>query len=299
MVIRRTRDGVFECPSVPPHHNETKENEVNDDGVDQATPKADECNDEFDPELIALQAMISFSIANEEKEPQGRGRRKNATASYLEGRIMSTGGMNGTFVNKIRAAINKKLPVSRTIGMTEDHVQNFFTKMIHRDSLAKDIANGYKIRDGELVLFAIRSGYTDIRDTSVDPVCRELFGSRNQKDRKSGESIGPIRDSRVVWSPQDDGYQTWADIADTSANQEDSAIFNQLWNKLEDTIREYKPNAAERYINILQCKVMGDTVGEIAEKENVSVFRAASMMAEVRRVLRCGDLGDMLGVEDY
>ena len=188
MAIRRTRDGVFECPSKPTNIVDIIVDEIlcgmsQDDDVSLAEPSspADLGDGEIDDVIDEMCGTDDNAVLN---------RGMNATAAYLEKRIRDTGGMkNGSFVQSIRAAINMRLPVSRMIGTVEDHVQSFFTKMIHRDSLANDITSGYKITDRQLILFAVRSSYTDIRDTSTDPVCRELFGSRTQKDRADGAPL--------------------------------------------------------------------------------------------------------------
>lgn len=228
-----------------------------------------------------------------------RPRGKNATSKFLDKRIRDTGGLCGSFMKVLKAAVVSKLPVSNAVGMVEDHVQNCFERLIRRDSLRERLAAGHTITDQQIAMFAVRAGYTDIRDSGTDPVAREMFGARTEREREKGVVTNPITDPRVVWASPDSGEApgTWVDIADNVANQEDEMQFAQIWSRLEDTIRKHKPHAADRYIGILRAKVDGNTVNDIANDEAVSNFRANSMMSEIRRVLRAEGMDDLAGLE--
>lgn len=243
----------------------------------------------------SIDELIDAIFDHEAKSPVN-----NVTAKWLDNRIRETGGMAGSFINHLKAAVGLKLPVSRIIGGIDDHIQSFFTKLISRDAFATRISEGHKVTDQQLAMFAVRSAYSDIRDSSTNPVCRELYGSRTDKERKDGSIIQPIKDPRVVFEYNDDGASTgtWSDIMDVTPNQEDLVGFKQVWDRLEGSIRDHKPNAADRYIDLLHYKSDGDSIGDIAEKEGVSVYRAASMMAEMRRVIRFEDLDELMGLSD-
>lgn len=265
-----------------------------------------------DDEATALDALVAeIELAAYEAEtnaladeifavplrPRHRGR--NATSKFLDKRIGETGGLRGSFMAVLKAAVISKLPVSNTAGMVEDHIQNCFERLIRRDSLRDRLAAGHHITDQQIAMFAVRAGYTDIRDSGTDPVAREMFGARTEREREKGVVTQPITDPRVVWASPDSGEApgTWIDIADNVANQEDEMQFAQIWERLEDTIRKHKPNAADRYIGILRAKMEGNTVGDIADGEDVSNFRATSMMAEIRRVLRMEGMDSLAGLE--
>lgn len=249
-------------------------------------------------ESCAYEASIA-SLADEIFAIPIQPRGKNATSKFLDKRIRDTGGLRGSFMSVLKAAVISKLPVSNTVGMVEDHIQNCFMRLVQRDSLRDRLAAGHRITDQQIAMFAVRAGYTDIRDSGTDPVCRELFGARTERERERGVVTQPITDPRVVWaSPDsDEAPGTWIDIADTAANQEDEMQFAQIWQRLEGAIRKHKQSpAADRYIGILRAKVDGNTVNDIADEEDVSNFRATSMMAEIRRVLRMEGMDDLAGL---
>lgn len=245
---------------------------------------------------LAMDALADEIFAVEvEHQPRG----KNATSKFLDKRIMETGGLRGSFMAALKAAVISKLPVSNAVGLVEDHIQNCFERLIRRDSLRDRLAAGHNITDQQIAMFAVRAGYTDIRDSGTDPVAREMFGARTEREREKGVVTQPITDTRIVWAAPDSGEApgTWVDIMDTAANQEDGVQFTQIWSRLEAAIRKHKPHAADRYIGVLHAKADGNTVNDIAEDEDVSSFRATSMMSEIRRVLRMEGMDDLAGLE--
>jgi hypothetical protein len=217
---------------------------------------------------------------------------RNATSEFLDKRLRDS---HGSFMATLRNAVAKKLPVSHAVGIVDDHIQNCFMRLIARDSLRDRLTAGYKVTDQQIALFAVRAGFTDIRDSGTDPVCREMYGARTEREREKGVVFAPIHDARVVWATEGDEHPgTWMDIADNSENQEDAVAFAQVCGRLEDTIRKYKPTVADRYIGILRSKATGGTINSIADGEGVSSCRASAMMAEVRRVLRKEGIANLM-----
>lgn len=217
---------------------------------------------------------------------------KNITSVWLEQRIRETGGNHGSFLQGIRSSLAKSLPISARSAMIEDHLNNFILKLIRNDSLRERIENQIKITDGQLRLFAVRSGHTDTRKTATEPVDRELYSSRTDRERTRGVHISQNYAANFsVIRSQDTDNPGVLDYADSSSpTPEDEAAFNEAWQMLEKQIKEVKPNASSRYIRILRMKVDGLTVDEIALAESVTTFRASSILAELRRSLRDGDV---------
>lgn len=220
----------------------------------------------------------------------------NMTARYLDKRIRETGGHKGTLMSCMRRAVSSHLPVSSTTGLVEDHIQNCFMRLIQRDSLADRIIEDSKISDHALASFAVRAGYTDIRDWGTDPVCREMYGARTESERAKGLVLPPSSDTRVVWAADEDSNTAaaWSDIADESASMEEVLNFQQVWEQIAEVLHANKPHVSDRYLKILKMRADGCTMKDIAERENVSPFRAAALMAEVRRVLRSVGVDEMV-----
>lgn len=219
-------------------------------------------------------------------------KRPNITSRFLDRRILETGGLEGTLWNKLRATVRNRLPISAVTSQVDDHIQNCFLRLISRDALKKKLAAGEVITNEKLAFYAMNAGITDIRNDGTEPVSRELYGARTERERKQNIVMGPANDDRVVWQDSEgEKSGAWLDLADTdssmSAESTTSQLqFNSIWAQVQEAVRKKKPHAGDRYVNVLRLKASGLTVKEIAESEGVSPFRAASLMAEARRVVR-------------
>ena len=215
---------------------------------------------------------------------------RNLTATYLDLRLRGTGGLEGSFMTLMRAAILKKLSRSATAGFTEDHIHNCFVRLIHRDSLRERILQGRGFPDTLIASYMVRSGYSDIRKMGVEPVCREMYGARTEREVVNKIEMGELTDSRIIWG--DDGFgdlqpQGLLDnTIDSLQEVNDHIDFEILWAEVEEAVRIRKPKAWPRYLGIIKMRASGWTVSEIAEAESVSIYRAASIMSEARRCLK-------------
>lgn len=226
--------------------------------------------------------------------PRPPRKRANATARFLEQRILETGGLDGVLWSRLRAAVKNRLPISAVSSQVEDHIQNCFMRLISRDALRGRIEAGEEIPNDKLAYFAVNAGFTDARNAGTDPVCREFYGARTERERKQHILVGPINDARVIRDIRDtEGLDagSWADIEDvgssmTADSTESMIQFKAIWSRVQRLVRVRKPHTGERYIQILRLKASGHTVKEIAQIQGVSTFRAASLMSEARRVVR-------------
>lgn len=218
---------------------------------------------------------------------------RNVTSEFLGQRLKATGGINGSFWRLLRSAISTKLPKSAAAGIVDDHIHNCMVRLISRDSLRERVLGGKDIPDTLLATYAVRASFSDIRDMGTNPVTREMFGARTESERAKGVVTAPLTDSRIIWSKGDEGSP--ASIVDMvgdplanggAGSVEEYMDFQRYMHRLEDVIRAKKPKAGDRYLGVLRMKVSGFTIPEIAEEEGVSVFRAASMVAEARRCLQ-------------
>jgi len=187
-------------------------------------------------------------------------------------------------------AVSSKLPISAHTDKVEDHVQNCLLRLIRRDSLRERILAGKKIPNSLLATYAVRAGYTDIRDEGKDPVARELYGARTQTEIQKGVlAKSPVGNNHVVWQ-KEEGHA--AEMLDISCSEdplhvtEDWMQFEGVMEQVEDLVRHKKPKAWMRYVGIIRMRVCGFTIRDIASEEGVSTHRAASIVAEARRVVK-------------
>jgi hypothetical protein len=215
-----------------------------------------------------------------------RSTRPNATARFLNKILVETGGLTGTFWTDLRGALSQRLPLSANAGFVDDHIQNCWLKLIRLDALRGRLESGTVITESHLITYAMRMAFTDIRNMGTEPVCREIYGARTERERKQGIKLPPIEDSRLSWHKEEGKAATWTDVTDESPSLNARMRFEKMWFRLETVMCIKKPRASFRYANILRSLVQGYTVKEIAKNEGVSPYRAAGLIAEARRCMR-------------
>jgi hypothetical protein len=227
--------------------------------------------------------------------PKAKKAPANATAKWLDQQLkFKKGEPERQLHRKMRITLSKRLPVSANTDQVEDHIQNFLLRMIRRDAFAKHLESGRCLPYSKVVAYCVNSGRTDARDMGKEPVCREMFGARTEKERRlrAADTADP-----AFGEPTAGEWDTDGNIVppnDIPMTEEEAGDFDALWSRIETIVYDRKPQAWERYTGLLAMKAQGYTIREIAEHEGVSRNRAASMLAEARRHVRDGRAdGDM------
>jgi len=213
--------------------------------------------------------------------------RPNRTSQFLDQKLRDK-----TVMPYFRSVIGKSMPVSASSAMIDDHIQNGLLRFITRDAFCGRILMGYPIMNHHIAQWLSRSAYTDARNDGTEPVAREFYGARTESERtKTTASPTPVAsvqvlpDQRVVWGKEEEGVAgVWVDIVDTDAGEtEDTLAFATIWQRVGDKIKA-KTVSGERYVNILEMRLQGLSVQEIAGELSVSKHRAATLIAEARKI---------------
>jgi len=222
---------------------------------------------------------------------------KNYTSEWLSTHLRPTGRSGESkLMRAMKAAVRSKCPISAQSDKVEDHIQEFLLKLVRRDGLRKKILAGDKITYSHLASYAVRSAWTDARNAGTEPVEREMYGARTERERREwGDTPLPELpqtkpDSRLIWGGEEDGNSAIVGVVD-AANPPDVLFqqrkdFEVMWSRIETVMRSQKPQAWERYSGILRMKYQGLSTDDIAEKENVSTHRAASLIQEAKSAIR-------------
>lgn len=231
----------------------------------------------------------------------------NATAAWLQKRLTHPLGIqHSDLYQRMYQAISLKCPVSASSDQIDDHIMECIARMIHRDSLRSRIEEGKSLTVSHIVAYAVRSAWTDARNSGTNPVARTLYGARTETERRKRREqpditarptyAGQTSDlvvgmagtaNMVCYSYDEAGNRSIRDIA--AANHEaieNTVFFETLWKRVTATVEKGKPKVFERYLEILSLKLQGEGTGDIADVMGVSKSRASSMIAEARRVLR-------------
>jgi hypothetical protein len=227
----------------------------------------------------------------------------NLTSKWLSKHLTPRKGQaESDLMRSMKVAVRSKCPVSATTGKVDDHVQEFLLKLVRRDGLSKKISAGQNVTYSHLASYAVRSAWTDARNAGTEPVERELYGARTERERREWKLTGKpahnhlVRASdRIIWGGGDEGPSHIVGVVDATQPPDESfqqrKDFESMWARVEVLMKAAKPQAWERYAGILRMKYQGYTTGDIAAKENVSQHRAASMIQEAKSAIR------LVGVE--
>ena len=222
------------------------------------------------------------------------------TATWLGEHMgsQSLGVMANSDLYKImKSAVTSKCPVSASSSQIEDHLSECILRLIRRDSLRNRIMMGKPITDSHLCTYAIRSAWTDARNSATNPICREMFGARTETERRKmrqEQAEGKesrrwqIQDSRVsLQRKSEDGVAMLMNIAVNNQDViEDAIYFKSIWDRLLEEIKVGKPKVWDRYSQVLAVKLQGGGAHEVALEMGVSKSRATSMISETRRVIK-------------
>lgn len=201
----------------------------------------------------------------------------NTTAQWLNEHLSRK---DGKLMRVVMQAIASKCPISSSTSQVEDHAQEFFVRLIRRDSLRKRLSEGGPVTYTHIASYAVRSAFTDARNAGTEPICRELFGARTETERRKiqgvVESDVMLRhvsgDTTTVTMTHDDHDNPMLGdvVVHTAMAVEDRLAFEATWEKVETLIRRRRPGSADRDIAILQRRVQGWTAQEISEALGVN-----------------------------
>jgi hypothetical protein len=208
---------------------------------------------------------------------------QNATSRWI-------GAQGAKFLTYLSEKVARKLVVSSTMGLVEDHVNTYLMKAIRRDAFAKMLAekNG-KIPWSKIVSYCVRSAYTDIRGEGTDAHCRTLRGSLTEQNRKQMAKSGvddrriPWTDPRVVLSRDDHGGVV-REVVDEHGDM--SWIDDRLdYERTAEALRAYAEERGDDALGKITDLLLNDyTTTEIAKALDIPRRESAATSKEVRRL---------------
>lgn len=198
-------------------------------------------------------------------------------------------GVYPELVKKIRS----KCQTSDRIGQVEDHAMNFVKKAIQRDAFRSRIEANTPIPYSQVAVYAVRSALNDIRDTGSDAVCRELLGSRTEREIRegTGPDRSPLR-SRGAFRSKAVRFQDGAcvDLIDSTTPKsnglDETILFNQVWGRIETLIRErFQPEEFNLISVFLKERIQGSSVREVAQTLKIDVSKAEKYSKQIKNRL--------------
>ena len=230
-------------------------------------------------------------------------RGENITADWLQEHLGAD--FNGPLMRAIRSRISKKCRLSRKYSKVDDHAQQYFVRMIHRNAFRSRLLKGKQLSYSLVASWSVNSARHDIRDAGTEPVERTMYGAISGTEQKAlkaqrkaqaqeqapepaPQMIHIIPDSRAVFGQDDHGDYRVMDIVDTqhtSDVMEERLHFERVWNRIE-TYLTRSTKAGELCVRVLRSRIEGQTLQWIADSEGLPKARVTKILKTARTALR-------------
>jgi len=240
---------------------------------------AEEIAHELAQDEVVCQTEETIRIVEEEPETPST----NLTGQYL-------GDHWEECWSTMLAAVRKRWKRSDDLGLVEDHVSIYVTNLINRDGLRKHILDPeFKLSSRHLAFWCAQDCVSQQHRWGRDPSARTLRNAKTRFDlnNKIDARIDPDLSGRFVWNT-DRGIQSFAIVDNAHEAMLDHLSMKEAMGKMEDIIHDnMKSGAAERYVSILRSMVEDEcSIVDVAEQEQVTRNRAASIIGTLRSLLR-------------
>jgi hypothetical protein len=228
-----------------------------------------------------------------------------------------------SFRKSLEKALNARCQQSLTMGLVNDHMQEWDTVVMGRDRLRKQLLKnkgaGVNIPPSTYAAWGCRTTYTGFRDDGQDAAMRSLRGSKTQTERakeeeqrkkweprydeKTGTYIDPSQNlGRPVFptqhqqsgdiapvtytSSEEEGGASIREFTDPSTvSPEDEVAMEESLRNIENLLRERLADKADSHILVMSLMATDSTPSEIAEELGISRQQAQTMMKTVRTTL--------------
>lgn len=214
---------------------------------------------------------------------------KNVTSVWLDGQFSA--GM----YQKMIFALSKDphLAKESETGEIADHIHNYVTAAIRKDSFKAWLMKGDSPRFSQLCDWVRRRAISSFRKASRDALLRESRGARTARERAEGSistAAVVVSDYREVMQDHDDCNPDETRQVIVDGASPDAALHLISWTQGMGRVREavlrQRSRAGDRYGRLLDDICDGTSVREIAAREGVSENRAGNLRAGVRTAIR-------------
>ena len=214
---------------------------------------------------------------------------RNITAVWLDTQMNE--GLYDTMLSNL--TMSPHMAKDRSSGEIKDHLHQYFSDCIRRDSLRTWLLRGDAPSANQLSSWAIRKGISTFRRRAQDALHRSMRGALTARERIEGVpgtqamSANPYKEIMQDSSEDEDATQGQMVLVDDSAQD---AYHQVAWEegmvRIREAIRRHKAGNPERYVGIFDLMCEDMTVMDIGEMEGVSRNRAAGIMAGTRTAIR-------------
>lgn len=194
--------------------------------------------------------------------------------------------------------VGARLPKSKALGKVEGHVHGKIMALMRNDGLRHLIDAGKPVDAIMRALghYCVHGALSEITREGRNPVCRALHGARTTTEVASGTDAAPIHGSAAT--PILAGDEALLDVGVEEMGADEALTLREGLDKITEVIRASKRrDAAERFVRIAENQMLGLSLSELADLEGVGYDRAASMVHELRCVMRRARLRGRIAAE--
>ncbi|NBR00879.1 MAG: hypothetical protein EBT79_06370 [Actinobacteria bacterium] len=206
--------------------------------------------------------------------------------------------------NNLVKHIAAKTRHSRDESEVREFVHDYVTNTSGRDGLRDRIIAGDDPSPACIRAWVWKQALSTFRNEGTDAQTRTVKGSKTERDLREGTPVevscavdGPTTVVYALEGGSDNDPGMFAtssashghallDVVDAAPSHEDvlahQRALDQGMARLDAAVRAYKPGAADRYSRVLGHLARGLSPSEVAQAEDVSPARAATLIAEVR-----------------
>jgi hypothetical protein len=190
---------------------------------------------------------------------------------------------------EIRNVIVKTYPRSAAMGVADEHLQGFVTRLIARNDLADHIRSGQKVLTSVLCAWAKQYVASEIRTWGTDGDARASRQARTPANLRALESKDVSHKSfrssnetvRRVRITDESGEDFGEDFVSNDLSPEEMVSVRQTMSLYEKIIREH---LSDHHMRAFEMSLEGHTYEEIGA--SIGKTHVAAIITDIRNVLR-------------
>ena len=202
-----------------------------------------------------------------------------ATARWLDKALNTT-----ALHNQLKSAVSFRLPKSAACGLTEDHIQNHYLRLLEADALSKHVADEDSTAPSNMRWWAVKNAYKDIRAWGREPTLRISVGALTETDLKRDAQTPDCTARPAVHPTNPMGEATICAVGKTTVTLDLDAedLLDDLRQRLEALVGH---GNASKHLTVVLAISDGATLAEAARDAGLTPADAKRMMRQAAEVM--------------
>ena len=175
--------------------------------------------------------------------------------------------------------IASKMQRSRELGVVEDHVQEFLTKLVKDDRLAEHLGQGNNPKLSVLRVWAYQSACTELRRWGTDAALRATRNARTAREVEQGKEFHPVQSASVAHEiPHEEGESQ--DLCDPTAPTPEDTLARK--SQVEHVRASLIRRGQAHLVPVVDGLLEGVSLAELVAIHGVSGEQLATVLRGIR-----------------